>query len=173
MCWFQGFQALRSSPFIFLSYKIQLLLVVDGTSRYWRLIYLLKFITSYILGTVPSLYWGGFTNKESHRAPKQRETDHERHKATRRFCGTLNYNRGRSRHKQSCSFSCCLSMLFVRTWYFFFFALPEYSGEQLGVQLSAVCSVTPLKLHRFPRSLEKRRGAVSWSPLFRVNKALI
>lgn len=40
-------------------------------------------------------------------------------------------------------FACCLGMLFLHG----ILPLPEYSGEQIGAQGSAVCSVTPLKLH--------------------------
>lgn len=90
--------------FCFISYKITLWVVVIGALRYWSLVYLLKFINimHFELCVEPPLYRGGFTNKECHRALKQRETDDKQHKTTTRFCGTLIYNRGRRRSKQSC-----------------------------------------------------------------------
>lgn len=51
----------------------------------------------------PPLYQRGFTDKEYHRALKQRETDHKWPKTTARFCWTLIYNCGRRSNKQSCS----------------------------------------------------------------------
>lgn len=118
----------------------------------------------------PPLCWGRSTDKEHHRGLKQRETDHKQHKATSRFCGALNYNRGRSRHKQSCSFlhvvwdDICSYMVF----------LPFLNILESSMACSSLLSA--LKLHWYPWSLERGQGLQADHPpphLFSINKALM
>lgn len=88
-----------------------------------------------------------------------------------KFCGSLNYSRGRSRHKQSCSF-CMLLGMFVCS-YMVFFPFQNILGSSLACS-SLLSALWPLWSYTdFHEVLEREGSCKLILPPLRVKRAFI
>ena len=112
----------------------------------------------YWLCVEPPLFWGKWSNKERHRALKQRETDHTQHKVD--FVEPWITTAGGADINKAALFTCRLGMLFVPTWYF--------SSSKIfwgAAWRAALCLLRdPSEVTLVSTKSWKGRGAASWSP---------